>query len=147
MVKELFRPAGKEEAVALLTEHQGKAKVLAGGTDLVVLLRAGKVTPEIVVSLNRIDELRSLSFNPDDGLRIGALVTHSELIENDDVRARYPVLVETGKPSRAPCPKCRFGGGEPLPCGAVGRFCPALSGAGRFGRSVRTGGGADGRAQ
>ncbi len=102
MVKELFRPAGKEEAVALLTEHQGKARVLAGGTDLVVLLRAGKVTPEIVVSLNRIDELRCLIFNPDDGLRIGALVTHSELIENEDVRVRYPVLGETGKTIAGP---------------------------------------------
>ena len=82
MVKELFRPATPEDAVALLAEHKGKAKVLAGGTDLVVLMRAGKIAPEVIVSLNGIAALRSLSFNPDDGLRIGALATHSELLEN-----------------------------------------------------------------
>ena len=97
MLKELFRPTSKKEAVDLLAKHGGKAKVLAGGTDLVVLMRAGKVTPDVLVSLNRLDELRHLSFNPDDGLRIGALVTHSELIENNDVLERYPVLAETAR--------------------------------------------------
>ncbi len=94
MLKELFRPTSMKEAVDLLAKHGGKAKVLAGGTDLVVLMRAGKVTPDVLVSLNRLDELRHLSFNPDDGLRIGALVTHSELMENEDVLKRYSTGVQ-----------------------------------------------------
>ncbi len=102
MVKELFRPATPEDAVALLAEHKGKAKVLAGGTDLVVLIRAGKIAPEVIVSLNGIAAMRSLSFNPDDGLRIGALTTHSELLENGDVQARYPVLAETARALAGP---------------------------------------------
>jgi carbon-monoxide dehydrogenase medium subunit len=97
VVKDLFRPKSKKEAVTLLAQYAGKAKVLAGGTDLIVLMRAGKIMPEVVVSLNGLDELRELTFNPDDGLRIGALVTHAELMENDVVQMRYPVLVETAK--------------------------------------------------
>ena len=102
MVKELFRPTGKEEAVAILEEHRERAKVLAGGTDFTVLLRAGRLKPEIVVSLNRIEEFRTLNFNPEGGLRIGALVTHSELIESGDAQARYPILVEAGKTIAGP---------------------------------------------
>lgn len=102
VVKEFFRPKSREDVVTLLAQHAGKVKVLAGGTDLVVLMRAGKINPEIVVSLNGLDELRQLTFTPDDGLRIGALVTHAELIESDVVQMRYPVLVETAKSIAGP---------------------------------------------
>lgn len=102
MVKELFRPTRKEDAVALLAEHGKRAKVLAGGTDLVVLMRASKVRPEVLVSLNRVGELRRLSFHPKEGLRIGALVTHAELMENKYVRRHYPVLVETARAIAGP---------------------------------------------
>ncbi|MFQ5915375.1 MAG: FAD binding domain-containing protein [Nitrospinota bacterium] len=102
MVKELFRPATKKEAVSLLARHKGKAKVLAGGTDLIVLMRAGKVQPEVLVSLNRVKGLRNLSYSSRNGLRIGALVTHSELMENEAVQRHYPVLMETAKTLAGP---------------------------------------------
>ena len=76
-----------QEAVAVLHEHGANARVLAGGTDLLVAWRRpGAKTPEVVVDISRIESLRDISLEGRDIL-LGPLTTHTELIHSDIVRA------------------------------------------------------------
>jgi CO/xanthine dehydrogenase FAD-binding subunit len=70
------------------------ARPIAGGTDLVVGARQGKAPlPEAIVAIDRIAALEGI-VEGDDGLRLGALVTHEEIVANDVVRARFTALAD-----------------------------------------------------
>ncbi len=86
-------PGSIDEAVALLAAANGKARVLAGGTDLLVQLRAGMISPELVVDVKRIPETRTIAAE-DGGFRIGAAVSGAELGERADVKQAWPGVVE-----------------------------------------------------
>jgi carbon-monoxide dehydrogenase medium subunit len=93
---EYHKPKELAEAVALLSRHQGRAQVLAGGTDLIVWLKEGMKTPEAVVDVKGVPELWHLDVK-DDVLSIGARVTFTELIESDLVKEHFPVLWEASR--------------------------------------------------
>ena len=80
-------------AVALLGEHGAKVKILAGGTDLMVELKHAVHNPEIIVDVSRLDELKDIVI-ADDGLHIGALVTHTEIMNSPIIRDMFPALVD-----------------------------------------------------
>ena len=94
---EVFTAKDSRHAVALLAEHSAaaKVKVLAGGTDLLADLKFAPLShaPAIVVDISRADELRSIK-QTDDGLSIGALVTHTEIMRSPVVRDLFPALVD-----------------------------------------------------
>lgn len=86
-----------EEASALLRQHAPNVRLLAGGTDVLVDLKAGRVSVDHLVSISRIDELRGISLT-DEGLRIGALTTITQLDRSDAVRERFaPILDATSR--------------------------------------------------
>jgi carbon-monoxide dehydrogenase medium subunit len=80
-------------AVAALAEHGGNAKILAGGTDLLVELKHAVHEPKFIVDVSRLRELKSIAV-ADDGLHIGALATHGEIMASSLVRDMFPALVE-----------------------------------------------------
>lgn len=80
-------------AVAALAEHGGKAKILAGGTDLLVELKHAVHDPQVIVDVSRVRELKTIAV-ADDGLHIGALATHGEIMASSIVRGMFPALVE-----------------------------------------------------
>ena len=82
-----------QEAVVLLAEHGAAAKILAGGTDLLVELKHAVHNPEVIVDISRLDELKDIAI-ADDGLHIGALATHSDLMQSSVIRDMFPALVE-----------------------------------------------------
>jgi carbon-monoxide dehydrogenase medium subunit len=88
------RPESLAEAVALLAEHGPEARLLAGGTDLLVRLRHGRHTPRLVIDLKRVSELRDDIRETGAGLRVGALAVMADLIEDERIRAHFPALVE-----------------------------------------------------
>jgi carbon-monoxide dehydrogenase medium subunit len=88
------RPETLEEAIELLEEHGEDANPLAGGTALVLLMRQGLVRPEVVVGLDRVSELGGVSAT-DDGVRIGATVTHRQAETSPIVADASPLLVRT----------------------------------------------------
>ncbi|HKB70706.1 MAG TPA: xanthine dehydrogenase family protein subunit M [Thermoanaerobaculia bacterium] len=90
---EFLSPRSLAETLEILSRYGDRARVLAGGTDLVPKLLRGTLRPEAVVSLRHVEELRGLTFDPDRGLSIGAAVRHAEVMEHPDVRAHYPALV------------------------------------------------------
>ncbi len=104
---EYANPTTVQEAVALLGAHWGQADVLAGGTDLVSLMKDHLHTPRRVVNIKNIKELGGISKTAD-GLRIGATVTIDELANNADVRASYKSLADAA--AGVPSPQIRHMG-------------------------------------
>lgn len=86
-------PGSIAEAVALLAGADGEARVLAGGTDLLVQMRSGRIKPQLVVDIKKIPEVRTIA-REDGGYRIGAAVTGAELAEHPEVRRLWPGVVE-----------------------------------------------------
>jgi len=80
-------------AVALLAGANGEARVLAGGTDLLVQMRADVVDPELIVDIKRIPETRTVT-EENGGWRIGAAVTGAELKEHPRLKQVWPGVVE-----------------------------------------------------
>ncbi len=86
-------PETVDAAVALLAAASGEARILAGGTDLLVQLRAELIEPELVVDVKRIPELTGIS-KENGGFRVGAAVTGAELGEHAEVKQAWPGVVE-----------------------------------------------------
>lgn len=86
-------PQSVEDAVGLLASGGAGARVLAGGTDLLVQLRSGIFEPELVVDIKQIDETRTIT-SENGGFRIGAAVAGAELSEHADVPGVWPGVVE-----------------------------------------------------
>jgi CO/xanthine dehydrogenase FAD-binding subunit len=86
-------PESLEGVVALLAGAKGEARVLAGGTDLLVQMRADMVDPELIVDIKRIRETRTVT-EERDGWRIGAAVTGAELKEHTRLKQAWPGVVE-----------------------------------------------------
>jgi xanthine dehydrogenase YagS FAD-binding subunit len=85
------RAATAQAAVQALAAHPG-AKLIAGGTNLLDLMKLQIETPAHLVDINRIPGLDRIEDQPDGGLRIGTLVRNSDLAADARVRQRYPVL-------------------------------------------------------
>lgn len=90
------RPESLADALQLLREHGAGARVLAGGTDLVVRLRKRQDAPGVVVDLKRVAELRADVVTTGAGVRIGARTVVSDVVEHQEIRLRFPALVEAG---------------------------------------------------
>jgi carbon-monoxide dehydrogenase medium subunit len=86
-------PTSLDQAVALLAGEPGEARVLAGGTDLLVQLRTDLIEPALLVDIKRIAETRQVT-EDGGGFRIGAAVTGAELKEHPRLKAVWPGLVE-----------------------------------------------------
>ena len=87
-----FAPTSLTDATALLTEHGERAKVLSGGTDLIILMNDEVYAPEVVVDISRIPELTGISFDAATGLRIGAATKYRALELSADIQRHYPYL-------------------------------------------------------
>ena len=86
-------PESLDTAVALLAGARGDARVLAGGTDLLVQMRADVLDPELIVDIKKIRETRAVA-QEKGGWRVGAAVTGAELKENAALRKAWPGVVE-----------------------------------------------------
>ncbi|TMA95770.1 MAG: 4-hydroxybenzoyl-CoA reductase, partial [Deltaproteobacteria bacterium] len=91
----LLQPTSLDEAVSLLSEHSDETKIVSGGTALVIMLRNHLIAPATLLSLGRLQELRSIRHEPGTGLRIGALVTIREAEISPIVREKHAVLAQT----------------------------------------------------
>ena len=90
-------PATLKEAAELLARANGKARVLAGGTDIIVQLREGLRDADLVVDIKKIPELMELSYSSAKGLRLGASVPCYRIYEHADVTKAYPALVDAAR--------------------------------------------------
>lgn len=92
---QFLEPKTIEEAVSQLETHGDKAKLIAGGTDLIVGMKTGEVYPGYLINLARIPALRYLIH--DQGVRIGALTPFEELEKSPLIREKYTALSEAAR--------------------------------------------------
>ena len=92
---EYAAPATVEEAVAILARHGSAARVLSGGTDLIVQAREGRRTVDVMVDAKTIPEANTVEFTADGGLRIGAATPCADIYENAEIARRYPALIDS----------------------------------------------------
>lgn len=86
-------PRSLDEAVSLHQSHGDRAMYVAGGTDVIVKVKSGKITPDYLISLKNVLGAAQLSVNPDTGeLHIGSLVTHRTLEKSSTIRIHYPII-------------------------------------------------------
>ena len=90
-----YAPSSVEETSALLAELGPRAKVISGGTDLMVKMKHGLLAPEALVSLKRLEELRSIEHRPGIGVVIGARATHSDLMNSSLLNEKYLSISQT----------------------------------------------------
>ncbi|TML94705.1 MAG: xanthine dehydrogenase family protein subunit M [Actinobacteria bacterium] len=89
---EYARPASVQEALRLLGEHDG-ARALAGGQTLINVMKARVASPDVLVDLHDLQELRGIELGADGTLDLGAMTTYADVIDSAEVRAR-PILAE-----------------------------------------------------
>ena len=89
---EYARPASVQEALRLLAEHDG-ARALAGGQTLINVMKARAASPDVLVDLHDLEELRGIELGADGTLDLGAMTTYAEIIGSAEVRAR-PILAD-----------------------------------------------------
>ena len=87
-------PRSAEEVVQLLAGKNGDARILAGGTDLIVQLREGRRNAKLVIDIKNIPELTQVTFDSKNGLHIGAAASCSKICSDPNVSKHYPGLVD-----------------------------------------------------
>src|SRR6266513_1900612 len=87
---EYARPASVQEAVRLLSGHDG-ARALAGGQTLINVMKARAASPDVLVHLADIGELRGIELGADGTVELGAMATYTDIVESAEARAR-PIL-------------------------------------------------------
>lgn len=92
---EYASPTTREQAVRLLAAQPDRTTVLAGGSDLLALMKDGVVVPGRLVNLKKVEGLRGIRYAAESGFRIGALTSIDELASSEAVRLEHPVVAET----------------------------------------------------
>lgn len=87
-------PSSFDDAVAIARDSKGITRFLAGGTDVLVQLRADMVTPDVLIDVKNIDGVSNIS-RDGDGWRIGVAVTGAEMTEHEHLSGDWPGVVES----------------------------------------------------
>ena len=98
---EYVSAANTKQATSLLGASWGEVEILAGGTDLLALMKEDVVTPKRLVNIKEIKELAGVTVGAS-GLRIGALTRLVEVAEDSGVRDKYPALAESVRDAASP---------------------------------------------
>jgi aerobic carbon-monoxide dehydrogenase medium subunit len=112
-----LRPQTLAEASEFLSHHAGEARPFLGGTDVLVRMRDGFLSPRYLVDVKGLDGVNDLRFDPKAGLTLGAAVSMNRVIASAEVQTHYPLLAEA----------CRSVASYPLRTRAtvVGNICNA----------------------
>jgi len=91
-----------EEACSLLAKYKGKARVIAGGTDLLVSMKGREISPQYIINIKAIPNLDGINYSRKDGLVIGAMTTLAAIESSPIIGEGFPILSsaahQTGSP-------------------------------------------------
>ncbi len=90
-----YNPQTLPEALKILGQLNGQARIIAGGTDLMLRLKAGIENPTAIINIKRLPELQGLTYNEETGLQLGASTTLRELTRSPIILKHYPSLAQT----------------------------------------------------
>ena len=87
-------PKSMDEAISMHESHGERAKYIAGGTDVVVKIKEGKLSPDYLISLKHISSLDQITLDKESGeLHIGSLVTHRMLEKSQALNGTQTILI------------------------------------------------------
>lgn len=89
-------PRTRSEFLGLLSEYGSRAKILAGGTDLLVNIRGGALKPELVLDAKRVEGYAGIAWSPSEGLSFHPATTINEVLREKRVREDFPLLAACG---------------------------------------------------
>ena len=87
---EYYAPENLDEALALLDRHKRDARVMAGGTDLIIKMRRAVLAPKVIVGIKKIPDLSDISFDVEKGLTIGAMSRLADVASHPDILFTIP---------------------------------------------------------
>src|SRR4030042_5622443 len=87
-----LRPQTLEGALSLLNQHGKKAKLIAGGTDVIVMIKRKTIAPDVLISLQGIPGLDQIKYNG--SLSIGPMVTHRAIEKSEVIRKNFSALTD-----------------------------------------------------
>lgn len=96
-----WEPVTVDETLAVLKDNP-QARLIAGGTDLIIKMHGGQIEETDCISLHRVDELKSLEARDDGGLWIGSMVAFSRIAKDSLVEERFPVLGQAARSMGGP---------------------------------------------
>lgn len=91
---EYFAPKTAKEALSLLSQYKEKAKMIAGGQSMLVIMKQGLVAPEYLIDIKGISALDYIKYDEGKGLRIGALTIHRAIEKSQVIQKHFGVLSE-----------------------------------------------------
>lgn len=94
---EYYAPESVAEACQLLAQFGEKAKVLAGGTDMVVKMKNELLAPEVVVSVKNLEQLKKVEYVAGKGVSVGALCTHNDLVKSDVLKEKFASVANAAR--------------------------------------------------
>ena len=89
---EYVSPETIPETLTLLNEYGRKAKVLAGGTDLISEMKWGEYKPDYVIALSHVSGLDNIGYDEKEGLKLGAMCKIAQIEKSDVIKKNYPLL-------------------------------------------------------
>jgi len=89
---EYFAPTTLDEACSLLSEYGAEAKIMAGGTDLLVGMKRRKLLPGVIIGLKGIAALSSITFDETKGLTLGSMVTLQSIVDSTVIKQKFELL-------------------------------------------------------
>ena len=95
-IERFFAPTTITEALRLIGEYRGNAKLIAGGQSLMPMLKVRLVETQCLIDLNRVQELAEIR-EDGDGLCLGPMVRHADVAANPLIRERYPILADAAR--------------------------------------------------
>ncbi len=90
-----LRPGTLDACLGAFAEHGANARALAGGTDLLVQMRAGRVSNRVVIDLKAVPEFNEIRYDPGAGLTLGAAVPCYRIYADETVQREYPGLIDS----------------------------------------------------
>lgn len=95
--QDYIRPESLEDAVNLLYQYGSEAKVLAGGTDLIIGVRENIIKCKVFIDIKKIHEMNEIYYSEQEGLSIGGAVSLNDIMKNEIVREQYSILYDSAK--------------------------------------------------
>jgi aerobic carbon-monoxide dehydrogenase medium subunit len=92
-----YAPESIEATCVLLKKFGPRAKLFSGGTDLLVKMKQGLLTPEVLVSIKQLDQLSDIYYEKNKGVLIGARATHNSIVHSPLLKEKYFSICETAR--------------------------------------------------
>ncbi len=92
---EYHKPTSVADAVKLLQQGGTRARILGGGTDLIVQIREGRRTVDLLVDIKALPDANVMQFDSNNGLHLGSAVACSDIYHDDTVKKHYPALIDS----------------------------------------------------